>query len=136
MFNIESLQTKSATELIKICKDLGIKVSRNSTDNDKIFAILDFQATNSKMVKDYYDTTQTAVVIAPSSPAVEEKEKKTATKGRKKVAKEEEKTAPTDEKIGEDLPKTEEDQQQKDKVDKKNRANRKKIQKVEEKSYW
>lgn len=134
MFNIESLQTKSATELIKICKDLGIKVSRNSTDNDKIFAILDFQATNSKMVKDYYDATQTAVVIEPSSPTIEEKEKKTATKGRKKAAKEEEKTAPTDEKIGEDLPKTEEDQQQKDKVDKKNRANRKKIQKVEEKT--
>ena len=134
MFNIESLQTKSATELIKICKDLGIKVSRNSTDNDKIFAILDFQATNSKMVKDYYDATQTAVVIAPSSPTIEEKEKKTATKGRKKAAKEEEKTAPTDEKIGEDLPKTKEDQQQKDKVDKKNRANRKKIQKVEEKT--
>ena len=134
MFNIESLQTKSATELIKICKDLGIKVSRNSTDNDKIFAILDFQATNSKMVKDYYDATQTAVVIEPSSPTIEEKEKKTATKGRKKAAKEEEKTAPTNEKIGEDLPKTEEDQQQKDKVDKKNRANRKKIQKVEEKT--
>ena len=134
MFNIESLQTKSATELIKICKDLGIKISRNSTDNDKIFAILDFQATNSKMVKDYYDATQTAVVIEPSSPTIEEKEKKTATKGRKKAAKEEEKTAPTDEKIGEDQPKTEEDQQQKDKVDKKNRANRKKIQKVEEKT--
>ena len=134
MFNIESLQTKSATELIKICKDLGIKISRNSTDNDKIFAILDFQATNSKMVKDYYDATQTAVVIEPSSPTIEEKEKKTATKGRKKAAKEEEKTAPTNEKIGEDLPKTEEDQQQKDKVDKKNRANRKKIQKVEEKT--
>ena len=134
MFNIESLQTKSATELIKICKDLGIKVSRNSTDNDKIFAILDFQATNSKMVKDYYDATQTAVVIEPSSPTIEEKEKKTATKGRKKAAKEEEKTAPTDEKIGEDLSKTEENQQQKDKVDKKNRANRKKIQKVEEKT--
>ena len=134
MFNIESLQTKSATELIKICKDLGIKVSRNSTDNDKIFAILDFQATNSKMVKDYYDATQTAVVIEPSSPTIEEKEKKTATKGRKKAAKEEEKTAPTDEKIGEDLPKTKEDQQQKDKVDKKTGANRKKIQKVEEKT--
>ena len=134
MFNIESLQTKSATELINTCQDLGIKVSRNSTDNDKIFAILDFQATNSKMVKDYYDTIQTAVVIAPSSPAVEEKEKKTATKGRKKVAKEEEKTAPTEEKIGEDLSKTEEHQQQKDKVDKKNRANKKKIQKVEEKT--
>ncbi len=134
MFNIESLQTKSATELIKICKDLGIKVSRNSTDNDKIFTILDFQATNSKMVKDYYDATQTAVVIEPSSPAIEEKEKKTATKGRKKAAKEEEKTAPTEEKIEEDLSKTEENQQQKDKVDKKNRANRKKIQKVEEKT--
>ena len=106
MFNIESLQTKSATELIKICKDLGIKVSRNSTDNDKIFAILDFQATNSKMVKDYYDATQTAVVIETSSPDVEEKEKKTETKGRKKVVKKEEKTG----------------------------ANRKKIQKVEEKT--
>ena len=106
MFNIESLQTKSATELIKICKDLGIKVSRNSTDNDKIFAILDFQATNSKMVKDYYDATQTAVVIEPSSPTIEEKEKKTETKGRKKVVKKEEKTG----------------------------ANRKKIQKVEEKT--
>ena len=134
MFNIESLQTKSATELIKICKDLGIKVSRNSTDNDKIFAILDFQATNSKMVKDYYDTIQITIAEEPSTTTVEEKEKKTATKGRKKAAKEEEKTAPTNEKIGEDLPKTEEDQQQKDKVDKKNRANRKKIQKVEEKT--
>lgn len=134
MFNIESLQTKSATELIKICKDLGIKVSRNSTDNDKIFAILDFQATNSKMVKDYYDATQTAVVIETSSPAVEEKEKKTETKGRKKVVKKEEKTAPTEEKIEENLSKTEEDQQKKDKVDKKTGANRKKIQKVEERT--
>ena len=134
MFNIESLQTKSATELIKICKDLGIKVSRNSTDNDKIFAILDFQATNSKMVKDYYDATQTAVVIETSSPAVEEKEKKTETKGRKKVVKNEEKTAPTEEKIEENLSKTEEDQQKKDKVDKKTGTNRKKIQKVEEKT--
>lgn len=127
MFNIESLQTKSATELIKICKDLGIKISRNSTDNDKIFAILDFQATNSKMVKDYYDTIQITIAEEPSTTTVEEKEKKTATKGRKKVVKEEEKTAPTDEKI-------EEDQQKKDKVDKKTGANRKKIQKVKEKT--
>ena len=127
MFNIESLQTKSATELIKICKDLGIKISRNSTDNDKIFAILDFQATNSKMVKDYYDTIQITIAEKPSTTTIEEKEKKTATKGRKKVVKEEEKTAPTDEKI-------EEDQQKKDKVDKKTGTNRKKIQKVEEKT--
>ena len=127
MFNIESLQTKSATELIKICKDLGIKVSRNSTDNDKIFAILDFQATNSKMVKDYYDTIQITIAEKPSTTTIEEKEKKTATKGRKKVVKEEEKTALTEEKI-------EEDQQKKDKVDKKTGTNRKKIQKVEEKT--
>ena len=127
MFNIESLQTKSATELIKICKDLGIKISRNSTDNDKIFAILDFQATNSKMVKDYYDTIQITIAEEPSTTTVEEKEKKTATKGRKKVVKEEEKTALTEEKI-------EEDQQKKDKVDKKTGTNRKKIQKVEEKT--
>ena len=127
MFNIESLQTKSATELIKICKDLGIKISRNSTDNDKIFAILDFQATNSKMVKDYYDTIQITIAEKPSTTTIEEKEKKTATKGRKKVVKEEDKTAPTDEKI-------EEDQQKKDKVDKKTGTNRKKIQKVEEKT--
>ena len=133
MFNIESLQTKSATELIKICKDLGIKISRNSTDNDKIFAILDFQATNSKMVKDYYDTIQITIAEEPSTTTVEEKEKKTATKGRKKVVKEEEKTALTEEKIEENLSKTEEDQQKKDKVDKKTGANRKKIQKVEEK---
>ena len=127
MFNIESLQTKSATELIKICKDLGIKISRNSTDNDKIFAILDFQATNSKMVKDYYDTIQITIAEKPSTTTIEEKEKKTATKGRKKVVKEEEKTALTEEKI-------EEDQQKKDKVDKKTGANRKKIQKVEERT--
>ena len=49
MFNIESLQSKSTTELTKICKDLGIKVARNSTENDKVFAILDFQAANPKV---------------------------------------------------------------------------------------
>ena len=75
-----------------------------------------------------------SAVETKKSTAKKPAEKKTATKGRKKVAKEEEKTAPTEEKIGEDLSKTEEHQQQKDKVDKKNRANKKKIQKVEEKT--
>ena len=82
MFNIESLQTKSATELIKICKDLGIKISRNSTDNDKIFAILDFQATNSKMVKDYYDTIQITIAEKPSTTTIEKKKKKKTKKKR------------------------------------------------------
>ena len=58
MFNIESLQSKSTTELTKICKDLGIKVVRNSTENDKVFAILDFQAANPKVAKEYYNATE------------------------------------------------------------------------------
>lgn len=58
MFNIESLQSKSTTELTKICKDLGIKVARNNTENDKVFAILDFQAANPKVAKEYYNATE------------------------------------------------------------------------------
>jgi len=58
MFNIESLQSKSTTELTKICKDLGIKVARNSTENDMVFAILDFQAANPKVAKEYYNATE------------------------------------------------------------------------------
>lgn len=90
MFNIESLQEKSATELIKICKDLGIKVPSNSVDNDKVFAILDFQATNSKAVKDYYDATQKSIRMEEKpEPATENKERKT-TRGRKRKISEEE----------------------------------------------
>lgn len=59
MFNIETLRSKSVTELTKILRDLGVKVARNSTENDKIFAILDFQASNPKVAKDYFNTTET-----------------------------------------------------------------------------
>ncbi|WP_292009406.1 transcription termination factor Rho [Chryseobacterium sp.] len=59
MFNIETLRSKSVTELTKILKDLGVKVARNSTENDKIFAILDFQASNPKVAKDYFNATET-----------------------------------------------------------------------------
>ncbi|KQT24241.1 transcription termination factor Rho [Chryseobacterium sp. Leaf405] len=58
MFNIETLRSKSVTELTKILKDLGVKVARNSTENDKIFAVLDFQASNPKVAKDYFNTTE------------------------------------------------------------------------------
>ena len=61
MFNIETLRSKSVTELTKILKDLGVKVARNSTENDKIFAILDFQASNPKVAKEYFNTTETSV---------------------------------------------------------------------------
>ncbi|AZB01013.1 transcription termination factor Rho [Chryseobacterium joostei] len=60
MFNIETLRSKSVTELTKILKDLGVKVARNSNENDKIFAILDFQASNPKVSKDYFNATETS----------------------------------------------------------------------------
>ncbi|ASK31487.1 transcription termination factor Rho [Chryseobacterium sp. T16E-39] len=61
MFNIETLRSKSVTELTKILKDLGVKVARNSTENDKIFAVLDFQASNPKVTKDYFNTTESSM---------------------------------------------------------------------------
>ncbi|PWN68400.1 transcription termination factor Rho [Chryseobacterium phosphatilyticum] len=62
MFNIETLRSKSVTELTKILKDLGVKVARNSNENDKIFAILDFQASNPKVSKDYFNATETTSI--------------------------------------------------------------------------
>lgn len=61
MFNIETLRSKSVTELTKILKDLGVKIARNSNDNDKIFAVLDFQASNPKVAKDYFNATETSM---------------------------------------------------------------------------
>lgn len=61
MFNIEILRSKSNEELTKIVRDLGIKVPRNSTDNDRIFAILDYQSIHTKEAKAYFETTQQTV---------------------------------------------------------------------------
>ena len=58
MFNLETLRSKSAEELAKISDDLGVKTSKNSSENDKIFGILDFQASNTKVAKDYYNITE------------------------------------------------------------------------------
>lgn len=69
MFNIETLRSKSVTELAKILKDLGVKVARTSNDNDKIFAILDFQASNPKVTKDYFNTTEAPTASAEEKPA-------------------------------------------------------------------
>ena len=111
MFNIESLQSKSTTELTKICKDLGIKVARNSTENDKVFAILDFQAANPKVAKEYYNateekpenttenqtpekkTTKRKRVEKPAEENVSDKKEETESKT-KKPEKEEKKTTP------------------------------------------
>ncbi len=58
MFNIETLRSKSDADLTKITSDLGIKLGKNSSEEDKIFAILDFQASNSKVAKEYYNATE------------------------------------------------------------------------------
>ena len=63
MFNIETLRSRTVTELTKILKDLGVKVARNSSENDKIFAILDFQASNPKVTRDYFNNTETSVPV-------------------------------------------------------------------------
>ncbi|KQR95427.1 transcription termination factor Rho [Chryseobacterium sp. Leaf180] len=73
MFNIETLRSKSVTELSKILKDLGVKVARSSTDNDKIFAILDFQASNPKVTREYYNTDNPETATEAVSEVLEEK---------------------------------------------------------------
>lgn len=88
MFDIESLKSKSSDELTKINNDLKITVSADADPNDKIYAILDFQASNQKLVKEYLheDTTKASVekkpVVkrkrkAPSKDQVEDKKQPT-----------------------------------------------------------
>jgi transcription termination factor Rho len=82
MFNIETLRSKSVTELTKILKDLGVKVARNSNENDKIFAVLDFQASNPKVAKDYFSATETSINTeeTPAEKPVKAPAKKAAPK--------------------------------------------------------
>lgn len=68
MFNLETLRSKSISELTKITKDLGVKVTKNSDPDTIIFAILDFQASNTKITKEYY--------LASEHPAKEEESQK------------------------------------------------------------
>jgi transcription termination factor Rho len=84
MFNIETLRSKSVTDLTKILKDLGVKVARNSNENDKIFAILDFQASNPKVAKDYFNATESS--ITTEEPPVEKTVKAPAKKAAPKRA--------------------------------------------------
>lgn len=83
MFNIETLRSKSVTELTKILKDLGVKVARTSNENDKIFAILDFQASNPKVTKEYFNSTEVSEnkeEPLPEKPAKTTSRKTTAPK--------------------------------------------------------
>lgn len=94
MFNIETLRSKSEPELTKISKDLGVKVAKNSTDNDKIFAILDFQASNPKIAKDYYNATESTMTKEENNPAAEQPAAPKKTRIRKPAAKPKETTEP------------------------------------------
>ncbi len=93
MFNIETLRSKSEAGVAKILKDLAIKVPKNGTDNDKIFAILDFQASNPKIAKEYYNATETAMTTEETKPAEKPAQKPKSRKPAPKPAPAEEKTA-------------------------------------------
>ena len=87
MFNIETLRSKSDTDLTKITNDLGVKLAKNSTDNDKVFAILDFQASNTKVAKDYYNATETPTNTEEPKATVAKKPVAKKPAPRKKVEK-------------------------------------------------
>lgn len=58
MFNIETLRSKSDEELTKLSKDLGVNLAKKSSPEDTVFAILDYQASNPKIIKDYLNANQ------------------------------------------------------------------------------
>ena len=72
MFNIETLRSKSVSDLTKILKDLNVKVAKNSNENDKIFAILDFQASNPKVTNEYYNATEVKTEVKIQEENAEE----------------------------------------------------------------
>ncbi|MPL56489.1 Transcription termination factor Rho [bioreactor metagenome] len=89
MFNIETLRSKSLSELTKISKDLGVKIPRNSTEETIVFAILDFQASNPKVTKEYFNATENTMEEKQESPKPKAKapaKKKVATKPVEKPA--------------------------------------------------
>jgi len=97
MFNIETLRSKSLSELTKISKDLGVKIPRNSTKETIVFAILDFQASNPKVTKEYFNATENTMEEKQESPKPKAKapaKKKVATKTVEKPAELFEETTP------------------------------------------
>lgn len=62
MFNIETLKSKSDEELTQLSKDLGVKLAKKSSPEETVFAILDYQASNPKIIKDYLNASQENMV--------------------------------------------------------------------------
>lgn len=75
------LRSKDKKELTKIARDLGLRVPRKSDENDIIFSILDFQASNTDKVKEYLSSTtpneEEEKKQKPSRSKVERKTSKT-----------------------------------------------------------
>ena len=114
MFNIETLKSKSAPELTNILGGLGIKTAKNSNENDKIFAILDFQASNPKIAKDYYNETEVSAPAAsteapadteakPKRPAPKRKPKTVEAKAELAVEEQEKVAEPSEQPTTEDV---------------------------------
>lgn len=57
MYKLDTLQEKTEAELNKIITDLKIKLPKNSTPGERIFAVLDHQASNAKQVTEYIAST-------------------------------------------------------------------------------
>lgn len=88
MFNLEILRSKSRVELTKIAKELDVKIPRGSDENTIVFAILDFQASNSKKAKDYFlATEQNTPEAVAEKPKAEAKPAKKTTQKKKTTAK-------------------------------------------------
>lgn len=68
MFNLESLREKTETELSKILADFELKTDKDSSQTDKIFAILDYQASNTKAVREYLNRTQNTSEAEDTEP--------------------------------------------------------------------
>ncbi len=90
MFNIETLRSKSDEELAKLSKDLGVKLTKKSTPEETIFAILDYQASNPKVIKDYLNANNENMNNTPDetpkedSPAPKKRGRKPAEKSAEK----------------------------------------------------
>ncbi|WP_018675192.1 transcription termination factor Rho [Riemerella columbina] len=91
MFDFESLESKSASEITQITKDLGVKTKRGSTAKEKIYAILDFQAVNQDKIKEYLDAK--APAETPDDQATKKTPARTTTK-RKRMPKKQEDATP------------------------------------------
>ena len=104
MFNIETLKSKTDEELTKLSKDLGVNLAKKSSPEETVFAILDYQASNPKIIKDYLNANQENMNKNTEDNS-EEEAVPAKKRGRKPAEKPKEETAtPTAEVAKEEVP--------------------------------